>query len=109
MASASAIDGPTQRKMSGQGVVRARRGNSLVMPNEAMDIIRIVKSLANSGLLIDGVNETVKQEIKKQEGGVFGMLLETLGASMLGNMLTGKGVLRPGRTYDNMDHTDKKF
>ena len=64
MASASAIDGPTQRKMSGQGVVRARKGNSLVMPNEAMDIIRIVKSLANSGLLIDGVNETVKQEIK---------------------------------------------
>ena len=58
--------------------------------------------------LIDGVNETVKHEIKKQEGGFLGMLLGTLGASILGNMLTGKGAMRVERKYNNMDHMDKK-
>ena len=54
------------------------------------DIIRIIKSLENSGVLLDGVNEAVKHEIKQQEGGFLGMLLGTLSASKLGNMLTGK-------------------
>ena len=58
--------------------------------------------------LIDGVNETVKHERKKQEGGFLGMLLGTLGASIFGNMLTGKGAMRVGRKYNNMDHMDKK-
>ena len=61
------------------------------------------------GVLIDGVSKTVKNEMKEQELGFFGMLLGTLGASMLGNMLTGKGFVREGREYNNMDHTDKKF
>ena len=73
------------------------------------NIPRIIKSLENSGVLTDGVSETVKHEIKKQEGGLLGMFLATLGASMLGNMLTGKcvmragkGVVRAGRKYNNM-------
>ena len=53
------------------------------------DIVKIIKSLENSGILIDGVSETVKHEIKKQEGGFLGMLLGVLVDSMLGNMLTG--------------------
>ena len=61
------------------------------------------------GVLIDGVSKTVKNEMKEQELGFLGMLLGTLGASMLGNMLTGKGFAREGREYDNMDHTDKNF
>ena len=76
------------------------------------DVIRIKKLLKNGDILIDGVSETEKHEIKKQEDG----LLETLGASMLGNMLTGKsvvragkGVVRTGIEFNNMDHMDKSF
>ena len=58
------------------------------------DIIRITYSIENSSVLIDGVNETVKHEMKKEEGEFFGMLLTTLCASVFGNMLTGKGVIR---------------
>ena len=56
-------------------------------------IIRIVKLLENLNALTDGVSETVKLRIKEQEGGFLGMLLGTLGASMFGNMLTGKGLI----------------
>ena len=55
------------------------------------DIIKIIKSLENSGVLIDGVSETVKLEIKRQEGRFIGMLLGTSGAAMLGNVLIEKG------------------
>ena len=54
------------------------------------DIIKIVKSLKNSGLLIKSVSETVENEVKEQKGGVLGVLASTLGASSLGNMLRGK-------------------
>ena len=71
------------------------------------DVILIIKSLENSVILIDWVSETVKHEIKSQEGGILGMLLETLVALMLGNILIGKGVMkavkavvRPGRGYN---------
>ena len=55
------------------------------------DIIKIVKSLKDSGLLIKGVSETIKNEAKEQRGRFPGMLLGTLGASLLGNLLTGEG------------------
>ena len=54
------------------------------------DIIRIIQSLENLSVLIDGIIETVNHEIKRRKGGFLGMLLGTLGASMLGNMLTEK-------------------
>ena len=57
------------------------------------DIMKIVKSLEKSGLLIKGVNQTIKNESKEQKGRFLGMLLGTLGASLLGNLLTGKGVI----------------
>ena len=48
------------------------------MSNEDMnDIIKIIKTLENSGALIDGLSETVKHEIKKQDGGFLGVLLGT--------------------------------
>ena len=56
------------------------------------DIIKIVKSLEVSGLLLKGVSKTVQNESKKQKGGFLSMVLGTLGASLLGNMLAGKGV-----------------
>ena len=54
----------------------------------------IVKSLEESGLLIKGVKETIQKEAKGQKGGFLWMLLDTLGASLLGNVLTGKGTIR---------------
>ena len=51
----------------------------------------------------------VKYEIEKQEVEFLGMILETLGASLLGKMLTRKCVLKAGRIYNNMDHIDKVF
>ena len=62
--------------------------------NEIEDIIKIVKSLKDSGLLLKGVAETVQNEVKEQKGGFLSMLLGTLGASLLGNLLTGKGTYR---------------
>ena len=56
------------------------------------DIMKIVKSRKESGLLTKDVSETIKNEAKEQKCGFLGMLLDTLGASLLGNLLTGKGV-----------------
>ena len=69
-------------KISGKGAVRARKGFNLLISNEDMnDIIKIIKSLEDSGVLIDRVAETVKDEIKKQDGGFLGALLAHLGVS----------------------------
>ena len=60
------------------------------------DILKIVKSLENSGFLLKGVSETIQHEAKEQRGGFLSMLLGTLGASLLGDILSGKGVIRAG-------------
>ena len=60
------------------------------------DIIKTVKSLEDSGPLLKWVSETVKNEAKKQRGGFFSMLLGTLDASILRNILAGKGMNRDG-------------
>ena len=60
------------------------------------DIIKIVRSFDDSGLLLEGVSETIQSEAKKQKGGFFSMLLGTLGASLLGDMLTGERIVRAG-------------
>ena len=57
------------------------------------DFIKIVKFLEDSGLLVEGVTKTFQNEIKEQKGGFLSMLLRTLGASLLGNLLTGKGAI----------------
>ena len=61
-----------------------------------IDIMEIVKSLEESGLLIKGVSNTIQNEAKEQKGGFFGILLGTLRASLLGNLLTSKRVTRAG-------------
>ena len=65
----------------------------IISNDEIHDIIEIVKSLEDSGLLVKGVTETVQNEVKEQKGGFLSMLLGTLGASLLGNLLTGKGAI----------------
>ena len=58
--------------------------------------MKTVKSLKDSGLLIKGISEAIKNKAKEQEGGFLGTLLGALGASLLGNLLTGKGTIRVG-------------
>ena len=58
--------------------------------------IKAVKSVEEPGILIKDVSETIKNETKDQKGGFIGMLLGTLGASLLGNLLTVKGIIRSG-------------
>ena len=67
-------------------------GNTtLIISNDEMEnIIKIVKSLEDSGLLLKGVTETVQNEVKEQKGGFLSALLGTLGASLLGDLLVGK-------------------
>ena len=88
----SAIDGSIKKKMLGSGTT-----TTLIISNDEMDdILKIVKSLENSGLLLKGVSETIQHEAKEQRGGFLSMLLGTLGASSLGDILSGKGVIRAG-------------
>ena len=70
---------------------------TLIISNEEMnDIMKIVKSLEESGLFIKGINETMKNEAKEQKRGFLVMLLGTLGVSLLRNLLTDKGTIRVG-------------
>ena len=64
----------------------------IISNNEMEDIIKIVKSLEDSGLLLKAVTETVQNEVKEQKGGFLSMLLGTFGASLLGNILSGQGI-----------------
>ena len=104
MSSASTIDSAIQRKMRARGVARAEKRNHLIISNEDMNnIFKVIKTLENLGLLIGGTSKIVKHEIKKQEDGFLGMLLGTLDASIVENILTGKGKTRAGKRYSNMD------
>ena len=68
----------------------------LISKKEMEDIMKIVKSLEESGLLIKGISETIENEAKEHKDGFLPMLLGTLAASILRNALTGKGVIRAG-------------
>ena len=101
-----------ERKISGKRAIRAGKRYTFFISNVDMnDIIKIIKSLEDSGVLIDGVTETVKHEIKKQEGGFLDALLAPLAASLVQPVISsvvkgisGRGVRRAGRGY-----MDKNF
>ena len=70
------------------------------------NLMKIIESFEESGLLIKGISETIKNEAKDQKGRFFSILLETVAASILGNGLsgraairTGEGVLRAGQNF----------
>ena len=84
-AAATATDAAIHKKLFGSGVT------TLVISNEEMNnTMKMVKLLEVSGLLIKGISKTIKNKAKEQKGGFLGMLLGTLEASLLGNLLTGK-------------------
>ena len=60
------------------------------------DIMKIIKSLEESGLLIKGISEKIKNETKEQKGKLLSVLLGTVAASLLGSALTGRGIIRAG-------------
>ena len=77
------------------------------------DLLKMVKSLEDSGILLGGITETVRNEVKEQKGGFLSMLLGTLGASLLGDLLTkalsGRGVIRAGEGTIRAGYGSKKF
>ena len=89
-AGASAIDAGIQKKIHGSGTT------TLIISNEEMNIIKITQALEDSNILLKGVTKTIENETKEQKGGFLSMLLGTLGASLLGNLLAGKGIVRAG-------------
>ena len=90
-AAASAIDAGIQKKIHGLGTT------ALIISNEEMsEIMTIVQALKDSNILLKGVTRTTTNETKEQQGGFLSMLLGTLEASLLGNLLAGKGIVRAG-------------
>ena len=100
-------------------IKKSRNATLIISNNEIEDIIKIVKSLEDSSLLLEGVTKTVQNEVKEQKGGFLSTLLGTLGASLLGNILTGEGAIaktqgqginraREGRGIVRADYGNKK-
>ena len=70
--------------------------------------MKIVKSLEDSGLLLEGVIKTIRNEAKEQNGVFLSMLLGTLGASLSGTMLAGKGIIRAGEGTARVSYGSKR-
>ena len=83
-------------------ILRSGTTTLIISNDETEDIIDIVKSREDSGLLLKGVSETIQNETKEQKVGflsMFSMLLCELGANLLGDVLASKGMNRAGEGY----------
>ena len=115
-AAASATDAAINKKILGSG-----NHATLIISNDDMQyLLKIVKSLEGSGMLLNGITETVKNEVKEQKGDFLSMFLGTLGASLLGDLLTknlsgrsviraGEGTIRAGEGTIRAGYGSKKF
>ena len=94
-ATASTTDAGIHKKILGSGTT------TLIISNDEMEnIIKIIKSLKDPGLLLKMVSETIQNEAKEQKGWFLSMLLDKLGASfLLGNILVSKGINRAGKGF----------
>ena len=90
----SAIDAGIQNKIHGSG--RSSSTTFTIWNKEMNDIMKIIQALEGSDILLKRVTKTIKNKTKEQKGGFLSMLLGTLGASLLGNILAGKGIVRAG-------------
>ena len=99
-AAASAADAGIHKKILESGKANNNNTILIISNDEIDDILKIVKSLEVSGVLLKGVTKTIQNKAKEQGGGFLSMLLGTLGASLLGDLLTKnlsrKGVIRAG-------------
>ena len=89
---AAAADAGIHKKIIGSG-----NATLIIWKEEINDIMKIVQALEDSNILLQGVTETVENELKEQKGEFLSMLLGILGARLLGNLLTGKGIYREGK------------
>ena len=112
-AAMSAADAGIQKKIRGYG----QSGGNLsevtltISTKDMNDIMQIIQALEERGIIVPGTSQSVVSEIQEQRGGFLGMLLGTLGASLLGNLLTGskgrgmyrnkygQGVIRAGQDF----------
>ena len=90
-AAMSATDAAIQKEMYG-----SRTAILIISDNDMNDTIKIVKALEDYDVLLKGITKTIKNETKEQKGGFLSMLLGTLGASLLGNLLSGQNLYRTG-------------
>ena len=77
-------------------LLRSGRTTLIISNDQMKDFIKKVKSLEDSCLLLEGVSQAIQNEAKEKRGGFLSMLLGTLGADLLGNILAGKGINRAG-------------
>ena len=70
--------------------------NLIISNKEMNDTMKVVQALEDSNILLKGVTKTIKNETKEQNGGFFSMSLGTLGAILLRNLLSRKGIVRAG-------------
>ena len=107
-AAASATDAAIKKKILGSG----NHTTLIISDDDMQDLLKIVKSLEDSGILLDGITEAVKNEVKEQKGDFLSMLVRTLGASLLGDLLTKKiscrGVIRAGEGTIRAGYGSKK-
>ena len=110
LTAASAADAGIHKKILGSG---HNNNTTLIISNdETDDILKTIKSLEDSGVLLKGVSKIIQYEAKEQRGGFLSMLLDTLGASLLGDILSkglfGKGVIRAGEGTIRAGYGSKK-
>ena len=108
-ATAAVADAVIHKKILGFG----HNTTLIISNNEVEDIIKIFKMLEDSGLLLERVSEAIKNEVKEQKGEFLSMLLGAFGASLLGDMLVGIGIVREeygskGKGISRADYGSKK-
>ena len=88
----------------------ALHNTKLIISHEKMnDLIEIVKSLEDSGLLLKEFSKTIQNEPKDQKGGFLSILLGTLDVGLLGNILGRKGINKAGKGIVRAGYGNKKF
>ena len=103
-AAMSATDAAIQKRMYGSG-----DSMLIISNNDLNDLNKIITALEEHDILLKGTAKAIKNETQKQKGGFLSMLLGTLGASLLGNLLTGKGLYRTGQGMYKAGQGSKKI
>ena len=108
-AAASATDAAINKKILGS----ENHATLIISADDIQNLFKIVKSLEDSGILLNAITETVKNEVKDPKGDFLSMLLGTLGASLLGDLLTknlsGRGAIRAGEGTIRAGYGSKRF
>ena len=85
-----------KKKIHGSGTTTL-----IILNKEMNDITKIILAIEDSNIMLKGITKTTKSETKERKGGFFSMLLGPLGSSLLGNLLSGKWIVRAGSGHKN--------